>query len=166
MNRATKAATMRASNRKLVLNLIRLKPISRVELAEQTRLTRASITQIVDELIAEGLVEAASVEARGTLGRRRTQLALRRDARASFCVYDRGFVREGEWALNIRSVIVFGRVEFVTDRDRLIRIARELSHKFTADEGYIEAEIRRSGPKTIMFALVPEHMSGKIVNES
>ena len=92
--------------------------------------------------------------------------ALRRDARASFCVYDRGFVREGEWALNIRSVIVFGRVEFVTDRDRLIRIARELSHKFTADEGYIEAEIRRSGPKTIMFALVPEHMSGKIVNES
>ena len=92
--------------------------------------------------------------------------ALRRDARASFCVYDRGFVREGEWALNIRSVIVFGRVEFVTDRDRLIRIARGLSHKFTADEGYIEAEIRRSGPKTIMFALVPEHMSGKIVNES
>ena len=86
MNRATNAATMRASNRKLVLNLIRLKPISRVELAEQTRLTRASITQIVDELIAEGLVEAASVEARGTLGRRRTQLALRRDARLVFGV--------------------------------------------------------------------------------
>ena len=92
--------------------------------------------------------------------------ALRRDARASFCVYDRGFVREGEWALNIRSVIVFGRVEFVTDRDELIRIARELSYKFTSDEEYIEAEIRRSGPKTLMFALVPEHMTGKIVNES
>ena len=86
MNRATNAATMRASNRRLILNLIRLKPISRVELSERTRLTRASLTQIVDELIAEGLVETASTEARGTLGRRRTQLALRRDARLVFGV--------------------------------------------------------------------------------
>ena len=39
--------------------------------------------------------------------------ALRRDDKASFCVYDGGFRKEGEWALNIRSVIVFGRVEFV-----------------------------------------------------
>ena len=64
--------------------------------------------------------------------------ALRRCNKASLCVYDRGFLREGDWALNVRSVIVFGRVEFVEDRDKIIDIARRLSHKFTDDEGYIE----------------------------
>ena len=92
--------------------------------------------------------------------------ALRQHDKASFCVYDRGFRREGEWALNIRSVIVFGRVEFIEDQDRIYEISRRLSRKFTDDEAYIEAEIRRSGPGTLLFALVPEHMTGKLVNES
>ena len=37
--------------------------------------------------------------------------AIRRHDKASFCVFDQGYREEGEWALNIRSVIVFGRVE-------------------------------------------------------
>ena len=92
--------------------------------------------------------------------------ALRQHDKASFCVYDSGFRREGEWALNIRSVIVFGRVEFIEDQDRIYEISRRLSRKFTDDEAYIEAEIRRYGPGTLLFALVPEHMTGKLVNES
>ncbi len=92
--------------------------------------------------------------------------ALRRHSKASFCVYDEGWRREGEWALNIRSVIVFGRVEFVEDRETIYDIARQLSRKFTDDAAYIEAEIRRSGPATALFALIPEHISGKLVNES
>ena len=91
--------------------------------------------------------------------------AIRRCARACFCVYDRGFRREGEWALNIRSVIVFGRIEVVEDRDRVYEIARRLSRKFTDDEAYIEREVRTYGPTTLMFCLVPEHMTGKLVHE-
>ncbi|MBR3338951.1 MAG: pyridoxamine 5'-phosphate oxidase family protein [Lachnospiraceae bacterium] len=92
--------------------------------------------------------------------------AMKRHDKASFCVYDQGFRREGEWALNIRSVIVFGRIEFIEDREKIYEIARRLSHKFTDDEEYIEREIVRSGPGTLMFALVPEHMTGKLVNEA
>ena len=92
--------------------------------------------------------------------------ALRRCGKASFCVWDDGFRREGEWALNIRSVIVFGRVEWVEDRERAYRIARDLSLKFTDDAAYIRNEIDRAGPRTLLFALVPEHISGKLVNES
>ncbi len=92
--------------------------------------------------------------------------AMKRHDKASFCVYDSGFRRDGEWALNIRSVIVFGRIEFVEDREKTYRIAAELSRKFTADEEYIQHEITHSGPGTLLFALVPEHMTGKIVNES
>lgn len=92
--------------------------------------------------------------------------AMMRHDKASFCVMDSGFRREGEWALNIRSVIVFGRLEIVEDREKVYEIARRLSHKFTDDEAYIEREIRQSGPGTLMFALVPEHMTGKLVNEA
>ncbi len=92
--------------------------------------------------------------------------AISRHDKASFCVYDQGFRRDGEWALNIRSVIVFGHIEIVTDREKICGISRLLCYKFTDDEKYIEEEIRRSGPRTFMFALVPEHITGKLVNEA
>lgn len=92
--------------------------------------------------------------------------AIRRHDKASFCVCDSGYRREGEWALNIRSVIVFGRIEIIDDRDKIYEIARKLSYKFTSDSEYIEREIRQSGPGTFLFALLPEHMTGKLVNES
>ena len=92
--------------------------------------------------------------------------AMRRCDKASFCVYDEGFRREGEWALNIRSVIVFGRLEIVEDYDRAIDVSRRLSHKFTQDEAYIDAEVARSGAGTLVFSLTIEHMTGKLVNES
>ncbi len=92
--------------------------------------------------------------------------AIRRHGKASFCVYDQGFRKEGQWALNIKSVIVFGHIEIVKNRDKIYDIARQLSRKFTDDEAYIEREIRTSGPGTLMFALAPEHMTGKLVNEA
>ena len=92
--------------------------------------------------------------------------AIRRHDKASFCVYDQGFRRDGEWALNIRSVIVFGRIEIIEDKETIYDISRKLSHKFTRDEAYIEKEIVHSGPRTLMFRLVPQHMTGKLVNES
>ena len=92
--------------------------------------------------------------------------AMRKYSKASFCVYDQGFRREGEWALNIRSVIVFGKIEFIEDREAIYRISDALSRKFTDDDDYIQHELKNSGPGTLMFALVPEHMTGKIVNES
>lgn len=92
--------------------------------------------------------------------------AIKRCDKASFCVYDQGFRLEGEWALNIRSVIVFGRIEIIEDTEKVYEISRRLSRKFTDDEAYIEHEIVKSGPRTLMFALVPEHMTGKLVNEA
>lgn len=91
--------------------------------------------------------------------------ALRRDGKASFCCYDQGFVREGDWALNIKSVIVFGQVRIVEDHGKALEISRKLSYKFTSDESYIEYEIAHSGPAVLVFELIPEHMTGKIVNE-
>ncbi len=92
--------------------------------------------------------------------------AIRRCDKASFCVYDQGERREGEWFLRIRSVIVFGRIELIEDREKTYAISRLLSYKFTKDESYIENEILHAGPRTLLLALTPEHMTGKLVKES
>lgn len=91
--------------------------------------------------------------------------AIRNDRKASFCVYDEGVHENGNWFLTIRSVIIFGKIEIIEDREKIYDIARKLSHKFTDDNAYIEHEIENSGPATLMFALVPEHITGKWVTE-
>ena len=91
--------------------------------------------------------------------------ALKRDPKVSYCVYGSGERRDGEWFLTFRSVIVFGTIEFIEDRDRIYEISRKLSETFTDDTEYIEEEIRKSGPGTAMFALTPEHICGKLVRE-
>ena len=92
--------------------------------------------------------------------------ALRQNNKASFCVYDQGVRQEGEWFLRIRSVIVFGTVDFITDPEKIAEFSRRLSHKFTQDEQYIEDEIRHSGPRTLLLALTIAHMTGKLVKEA
>ncbi len=92
--------------------------------------------------------------------------AIRRHPKASFCVYDQGFRREGEWALNIKSVIVFGRIEQIEEPKAIAEICRSLSYKYTDDTAYIEEEIRRFGANTLCFALTPEQINGKLVNEA
>ena len=91
--------------------------------------------------------------------------AMRRCDKASYCVLDMGTRAADDWSLDFRSVIVFGRVHWITDTDTIMEISRKLSLQFTQDQKYIEEEIRTSGPRTAMFALVPEHMTGKLVHE-
>jgi nitroimidazol reductase NimA-like FMN-containing flavoprotein (pyridoxamine 5'-phosphate oxidase superfamily) len=91
--------------------------------------------------------------------------ALKTDPKAAFCVTDGGEQTPGEWSLYFNSVIVFGRVEFITDYDEICRISRLLSLKFTDDEAYIAREIEKYGKNTALFALIPEHITGKRVHE-
>ena len=92
--------------------------------------------------------------------------AIRACDKASFCVYDEGYRKDGDWALTIRSVIVFGRIEIVEDYDTMLELSRKLSYKFTDDTDYIEKELVQSGPRTLMFRLRPEHICGKRVHEA
>ena len=86
--------------------------------------------------------------------------------KASFCVYDEGYRREGEWALNIRSVIVFGRLAVVEDGEKTLDFIRRMSAKFTDDAAYVEREIGKAMDHTLVFTLTPEHITGKLVNEA
>lgn len=92
--------------------------------------------------------------------------AINADNRVSFCVYNEGYRNDGEWALNISSVIVFGRLHIVEDFERSIEIFRALSLKFTSDTEYIDSEIEKYAKATLCYELRPEHITGKLVNES
>ena len=92
--------------------------------------------------------------------------SLKKDNKVSFCVYDKGFRKDGDWALNVKSVIVFGKIEIIDDMEKMISVCEKLSYKFTDDTEYIQNEIKNYADKTLILELTPENICGKIVNES
>ena len=86
--------------------------------------------------------------------------------KVSYCVMDEGFRKEGEWALNINSVIVFGRISLVTDPEKAKLICTNITRKFTDDEAYLAHELEHAFPRVQCLEITPEHMTGKLVNES
>ena len=94
------------------------------------------------------------------------QDALARLDKASFCVYDQGVRQGDDWPLHVKSVVVFGQVRVVEDQARAMEICRQLCHRFTNDEEYIQREIQQAGPRVRCLELVIQHISGKAVIES
>ena len=92
--------------------------------------------------------------------------ALRSCDKVSYCVVDEGVHKDGDWAKTYRSVIVFGRVRLLDDYGEAMDVARRLSLQFTDDTDYIEHEIEQYGGDTLVFALLPEHMTGKTIREA
>ena len=86
--------------------------------------------------------------------------------KVSYCVYDQGYRKEGEWALNINSVVVFGRIRVVEDEEKKREICTLLTRKFTDDEEYLQKELKNVFLRVNCLELIPEHMTGKLVNES
>lgn len=92
--------------------------------------------------------------------------AISKCSKVSYCVMDEGYRKEGEWALNIRSVIVFGQIRVVTDDNMKREICTCICRKFTDDEEYLEKEMRNAFPRVCCLELDIEHMTGKLVNEA
>lgn len=91
--------------------------------------------------------------------------ALEKHNKVSYCVFNEGYKNEGEWAYNVKSVIVFGKMEMLTDPEVITEVATDLSYKFTDDTEYITREIAENIDHTLILKLVPEHICGKNVKE-
>ena len=83
-----------------------------------------------------------------------------------YTVYSEGYRNEGEWALNITSVIIFGRISLVEDKEKAKEICTAIVNKFTDDLEYLENELKNAFPRVQCLEFIPEHMTGKLVNES
>lgn len=86
--------------------------------------------------------------------------------KVSYCVFDEGYRKEGDWALNIKSVITFGRIKLVEDEEKAKEICTAITRKFTDDEEYLQKELSNAFARVQCLEIIPEYMTGKLVNES
>ena len=92
--------------------------------------------------------------------------AIKKCSKVCYTVFDKGYRKDGEWALNVKSVVVFGKIALVTDEAKSKEICTALCRKFTDDEIYISKELNNSLSRVQCLELTPEHMTGKLVDES
>lgn len=64
--------------------------------------------------------------------------------KASFCVMDKSFKKDGEWAVHYQNVIVFGKIKMVNNPDKVKEMCTQLCPKFTNDQNYIDHELKYS----------------------
>lgn len=87
--------------------------------------------------------------------------AVKRYSKASYCVVDKGIKNEGEWWYTFKSVIVFGKLRLLEDRNEKIEKLRYLGNKFFPTPEDTENEIKRLLDRTEVYELTIEHISGK-----
>lgn len=85
--------------------------------------------------------------------------------KVSYCVMDGGVKNDDGWSYIFKSVIVFGKIRFLTDRDEKIDKLTHLGDKFFPSHEDTVNEISRLLDRTEVFEITIEHMSGKIVQE-
>lgn len=92
--------------------------------------------------------------------------AIKKNPKVSFCVFNEGYRNEGEWAYNVKSVIIFGQITEMEDQKKAMDLCKNLSYKYTADDEYIDYEIKEDGPHTLSLLLRIENIQGKLVKEA
>ncbi len=92
--------------------------------------------------------------------------AVKKDPKVSYCVFGGEYQKEGDWAKYVKSVIVFGKAELIEDADEIVRISRLLCDKFPCPPEYVEHEIEKDAPRTLVIAINIENMNGKLVHEA
>ncbi len=92
--------------------------------------------------------------------------ALARHDKVSFCVWNQGFQKEGDWAWNITSVIAFGRVKVLEDPDRIRETLLALGGKYYPSMDDVHEELKKAGARAAVLEVKVEHLTGKLVNES
>ena len=73
--------------------------------------------------------------------------------------------KEGHWEWNPTSVVVFGKVKPVTEKNIFEDRLRKLAAKYYPNIDEIEKEMEHSSARAQLFAIKIEHMTGKLVNE-
>lgn len=91
---------------------------------------------------------------------------MEKDNKVCFTVIDEGYRKDGEWALNIRSVVCLGHLEVINDHGKVLDQCRKLAGKFYPTEESIEEEIIKAGDRVNMLVMTIDRMNGKLVNES
>ncbi len=91
--------------------------------------------------------------------------AIKRCDKVSFCVIDKGAPEPGDWWKHFHSVVIFGRMAVIEDRERAREAALKLARKYFPDEQTVQDDMAKDFGRVTMFELKIEHMTGKHVKE-
>ena len=100
----------------------------------------------------------------GTIKDSHKRDAIERHEKVSYCVMDKGTKSESWW-YTFKSVIVFGKMRTIEDRDAKIEKLTQLGNKFFPSEEETKDEIDRLLDVTELYEITIDHISGKIVKE-
>lgn len=92
--------------------------------------------------------------------------AIRKCDKASFCVLDKGVQEDGDWAYYFDSVIAFGRIKIVEDRNIAEEKLRLLGLKYFPTAEMVEHDMAKNAKRALVLELSIEHMTGKHVHEN
>ncbi|MDD5922490.1 MAG: pyridoxamine 5'-phosphate oxidase family protein [Eubacteriales bacterium] len=91
--------------------------------------------------------------------------ALRKDARVCFNVVSDPVRNEGEWWRQFDSVTVFGRILAVEEPEEKEIFLRKIGSRYYPTSEAAEAVLKETFSRVTVLELVPEHMTGKHINE-
>ena len=82
-----------------------------------------------------------------------------------FTTWNTGFQKDGDWAWNVTSVVVFGHAELVEDDKLTYDKTRKIGLKYYQTTEEVDEEMERDISRVQLVALHIDHMTGKLVNE-
>lgn len=92
--------------------------------------------------------------------------ALKKCDKASFTVLEDQPKEEGDFALYVKSVVVFGRISMVEDREKVLKSAMSLAdHIYPEQKEFYKGDLERNRNTVQILEITPEHITGKKVHE-
>lgn len=91
--------------------------------------------------------------------------AIERNPKVCVTIWNTGFQKEGDWAWNVSSVVVFGKAVLIDDTKLSEEKVRALALKYYPTKEEVEEELASSLSRVQLIAVEIEHMTGKLVNE-
>ncbi|MGR5590810.1 pyridoxamine 5'-phosphate oxidase family protein [Peptoniphilus grossensis] len=90
---------------------------------------------------------------------------IKNNNKASFVTYGDEELSDNGWSYYLKSVVVFGKIEIIEDRDLAAKKLRELSAKYYPSLSEVDAAMERSFDNALVYYLDIAHMTCKKVHE-
>lgn len=91
--------------------------------------------------------------------------AINADNKACFTVFNQGYRDEGDWAYHVTSVVAFGHITPVDDKQVAYDKARALGLKYYPTAEGVDDEMEKAFSRVLILCMDIDHMTGKIVHE-
>ena len=90
---------------------------------------------------------------------------IKNDNKSCFVTYGDEELSDNGWSYYLKSVVAFGKIEIVEDRELAAKNLRELASRYYPSLSEVDAAMERSFDNALVYSLNIEHMTCKKVHE-